>query len=111
MLRVEEYREGDTLVIRAEMAGIDPDKDVEITVSDGVLHISAQRREEEKTEGKDYYRQELRYGSFSRDVALPEGCSEEDVKASYQDGILEIRVPVPAAGEKKPVTRVSVAKA
>ena len=49
-LPVEEYLDGDTLVIRAELPGIDPDKDVEITIGDGLLHIHAERRQEEKVE-------------------------------------------------------------
>ena len=110
LLRVDEYRENGTLVIRAEMAGIDPDKDVEITVTDGMLHIQAERREEEETEDKHYHRRELRYGSFTRDVPLPEGASEADVKAAYKDGILEIRVPLPAPEPAKPATKIPVSK-
>ena len=109
VLRVEEYQEDGTLVVRAEMAGIDPEKDVEVTVSDGVLHISAERQEEEETEGKHFHRRELRYGSFRRDLPLPAGCSEDDVKASYKDGILEIRVPAPGA-ETKAATKISITK-
>jgi len=109
ILRVEEYQENGTVVVRAEMAGIDPDKDVEVTVSDGVLHISAERRGEEETEGKHFRRRELRYGSFHRDLPLPAGCSEDDVKASYKDGILEIRVPAPSA-EMKAATKISITK-
>ena len=111
VLRVDEFREDGTEVIRAEIGGIDPEKDVEISVSDGVLHVEAHRREEEKKEGKDFYRRELRYGSFTRELPLPEGATESDVKASYKDGILEIRVPVPtpeaARSETKtiPVTK------
>ena len=109
VLRVEEYRENGTLVIRADMPGIDPAKDVEVTVKDGVLHIMAERKEEEETEEKDFYRHELRYGTFTRDLPMPEGASEEDVKATYKDGVLEVRVPVaepaPAPVPKKvPVT-------
>jgi len=109
-VRVDEYREDSTLVVRAEMAGIDPDKDVEVTVSDDVLHISAERREEKKDEGKDYYRRELRYGSFSRDLPLPQGVKESDVKASYKDGILEIRVSLPKVELEKAPAKVPVTK-
>lgn len=109
LVRVDEYRENGTLVIRAEMAGIDPEKDVEITVAAGMLHIEAERRQEEKEEGKDYYRRELRYGSFSRDLALPEGTVESDIEASYKDGILEIRVPVGKV-ESEPAKKIPVAK-
>lgn len=110
VLRVDEYHEDGTLVIRAEMAGIDPDKDVEITVTEGVIHISAERREEEKTEKKDYYRQELRYGAFRRDLPLPAGTSESDVQATYHDGILEIKVPAPKEERKETARRIPVAK-
>lgn len=109
MLRVEEYREDASLVIRADLPGIDPDKDVEIEVSDGVLRVSAERRKEEKVEEKDYVRTELRYGSFSRSLPLPAGATEQDVHATYTDGVLEIRIPVgapqPPAAKKIPIAR------
>jgi HSP20 family protein len=94
-IRVDEYGEDGHLIIRAELPGIDPAKDVDVTVSDGKLHITAERREEEKTEKKGYVRQELRYGSFTRTLPLPEGVSPTDVTAGYKDGILEIRLPIP----------------
>lgn len=107
LIKVDEYREDGTLVVRAELPGIDPDKDVELTVADGMLHIEAERREEEKTEEKGYLRRELHYGAFTRSLPLPEGVSEADVTASYKDGILEIRVPAPQPepGKKIPVTK------
>ena len=94
-MHVEEFTEDGTLVIRVELAGIDPDKDVDISVTGDTLHIAAERREEEKTEGRDYARREFHYGAFRRDLPLPKGTSEADVKATYEDGILEIRVPMP----------------
>lgn len=94
-MRVEEYIEGDTCVIRAELPGIDPENDVEITVADGVLHFRAERRERTDEERPHGYRSEFHYGSLARSIRLPEGASEADVKASYKDGILEVRVPAP----------------
>jgi HSP20 family protein len=107
MIRVDEFRDNGDLVIRAELPGIDPDRDVELTVSDSMLHIDAERREEERVEEKGYLRHELRCGSFSRTLPLPEGATESDVKASYKDGILEIRVPTqePPPPKKIEVTR------
>lgn len=104
LIKVDEFRENGTLVVRAELPGIDPDKDVELTVSGGVLHIAAERREQERTEDKGYLRRELRYGSFTRSLPLPDGVTESDVTASYRDGILEIRVPMPPAraGQEDP---------
>ncbi len=96
-MKLEEYREGDNLVVRAEMPGLDPEKDVEITVSDNTLRIKAERREQTKTEDKEGYRSEYRYGSFVRAMRLPAGATEKDVSASYTDGILEVRVPINTA--------------
>ena len=60
LIRVEEYREDVTLLIRADLPGIDPEKDIDLTVSGGMLHIKAERREEEKRQEKGYARRELR---------------------------------------------------
>ena len=109
LIRVDEYREGDVHVIRAELPGIDPEKDVEVTVQDGMLRISAQRRVEEDTQDKGYTRHELRYGSFSRTLPMPDGAGEADIKAAYRDGILEIRIPVAAPAASEP-TKIAVTK-
>jgi HSP20 family protein len=108
-LPVEEYREGDELVIRSEMPGIDPERDVELTVADGMLQIRARREERDEKKGRNEYRSEFRYGEFVRTVPLPPGVKEEDIKASYKDGILEIRVPVGAEAESS-VKRIAVAR-
>ncbi|MBV9314517.1 MAG: Hsp20/alpha crystallin family protein [Pseudonocardia sp.] len=72
LIRVDHYRDGNTEVIRAELPGIDPDKDIEITVTDGTLRIDAERRVETKTKDKGYVRNELSYGSLTRTLPLPE---------------------------------------
>ena len=79
LIRVEEYREDGTLVVRADLPGIDPDKDVELTVAGGMLHIEAERREEEKREEQGYLRREVRYGSLSRSLPLPDGVTGADI--------------------------------
>ncbi|MGO8826501.1 MAG: Hsp20/alpha crystallin family protein [Acidimicrobiales bacterium] len=108
-MRVEEIHEGDTLVVRAELPGVDPDKDVDISVSDGVLHIEGRREEstEDKKEGS--YRSEFRYGKFSRDLALPKGVESKQVKATYRDGILEVRIPWPVTKAQAP-ERVAISR-
>lgn len=108
-LRVEEFRENGSIVMRVESPGIDPDKDLEITVQDNVLHLAVERHEEEKSEGRDYIHRELRYGAFERDLALPKGVSEKEIKASYRDGIVEIRIPFPKETAEA-ATKISVAK-
>ena len=99
-MHVEEFSEDGTLVIRVELAGIDPEKDVDVSVMEDTLHIAAERREQEESAGRDYARREFHYGAFHRDLPLPKGTLEADVKATYKDGILEIRVPMPNELEK-----------
>jgi HSP20 family molecular chaperone IbpA len=96
MIRVEDYVEDGQYVLRAELPGVDPEKDVDITVAEGCLTVKAERRE--ATE--EAHRSEFRYGAFSRSVTLPTGADEDDVKATYANGILEVRVGIKA--EKKP---------
>lgn len=86
-LRVEEFHEGDVLVVRAELPGIDPDKDVEITTEGGVAKIHAHREEQSESKEEQGYRSEFHYGEFVREVSLPSGTKPEDVKATYKDGI------------------------
>jgi HSP20 family molecular chaperone IbpA len=91
-LRIEDRLEDDRYVVRAEIPGVDPDKDVQITVAEGILTISAERREEISEKG----RSEFHYGSFRRRLALPLGAMEEKLAARYQDGILEVTLPIVA---------------
>ena len=105
--RVEEFVEDNEMVIRAELPGIDPDRDVEITISDNSLRVRAERREESRDES-DGYRTEFRYGLFERIIPLPAGVNEEQVRASYKDGILEVRVPIDQ--ERAEAKRIPVAR-
>ncbi|MBD1536877.1 Hsp20/alpha crystallin family protein [Arthrobacter sp. S1_S22] len=109
-IRVEEMVDGNTLVVRAELPGIDPEKDVDVTVTDGVLSIKAERQEKTEHKDKDSYRSEFRYGSFVRRLPLPSGVQQGDVTASYKDGVLEVRAPLPdqqevASASKVPISR------
>ena len=108
-LRVEEFHEGDTLVVRAELPDIDPEKDVEVTTSDGVVKIHAHREQKAEKKERRGYRSEFRYGDFERQVSLPSGASPADVKATYTNGILEVRIPCPEKTES-PQTKVEVTR-
>lgn len=90
---VDVFSRDSDLVIRADLPGVDPASDVDITVTDGVLRIRGQRRVENKDEGADYFRLETSYGSFERIIPLPEGVNPDDIKATHQKGILEVVVP------------------
>jgi HSP20 family protein len=102
-IRVEDYVEDDHYVIRAELAGIDAEKDVEVTAGVGYLTIRAERQA--KVEGK--HRSEFRYGSFSRTVRLPAAADEDDITASYRDGILVITVGL-KTGDKESVKKIQI---
>ncbi len=108
-LKLEEYEDGGTLVLRTEVPGVDPEKDVEVTVQDGVLRLHAHREVKAEQKGKKRYHSEFRYGELTRTVRLPDGVAAEDVNATYQDGVLELRIPLPADTEPE-VTKVPVKK-
>ena len=100
---VDEFHKDGYLVIRAELPGIDPDRDVELTVTDGTLHMVAHRHEQTNVEDEHYVRQEMRYGSFERRLTLPEDVDETDITATYKDGILEVVVPEVEPTETKKI--------
>ena len=103
--RVEEMARDNRYVIRAELPGLDPDRDIEVTVEGRTLTIHAERRQ--KDSGP--YRSEFRYGSLTRLVRLPAKVDAADVTARYERGVLEVSVPV---REVKPEgTRVAIEKA
>ncbi|HEX8098955.1 MAG TPA: Hsp20/alpha crystallin family protein [Actinomycetota bacterium] len=103
---VDVFSRDGNLVVRAEVPGVDPEKDIDITVEGGVLYIKGERRYEDRTERENYYRFESSYGSFQRAVPLPEGVKEEDIQASYHNGILE--VVVPKAGELTSAKKIPI---
>jgi HSP20 family molecular chaperone IbpA len=94
-IRIEDYTDGGNYVVRAELPGIDPAKDVEITATGDVLRIHAERHEEHK----DAHRSEFRYGAFTRTLPLPRGTTTDDIKASYDQGVLTVMVPMPEVKE------------
>ncbi|MTE14213.1 Hsp20/alpha crystallin family protein [Nocardia aurantiaca] len=99
LIRVEDTVEDGHYVVRAEIPGIDPAKDVEVSVHDRRLTIKAERSA--KKEEKGY--SEFQYGSFERTVTLPVGAQEEGIDAHYAKGILTVSVPI--TEEPKEVTR------
>ena len=101
-IRVEDFSDDGCYVVRAEMPGVDPDKDVEIFVEGDLLRIEGHRQEEEI----DKHHSEFRYGSFTRTLRLPAGARAAEVKASYADGMLEVRVPMREIEDE--VTKVPV---
>ena len=87
-------------MVKAELPGLGKE-DVEVDVSDNVLTISGEKKSQEKVERKDYHRIERTYGSFSRSIRLPGEVVTEQAKASFENGVLEIRIPKTEAAKQK----------
>jgi HSP20 family protein len=102
VFRLEESIRNDRYVIRAELPGLDPDNDIEVTVEGRILAIHAERRQQDKGP----YRSEFRYGSLARAVRLPARVDPADITARYDKGVLEVSVPVEAV--KPEGTRIPV---
>jgi HSP20 family protein len=94
---VDVFTREQDLVVRAELPGVDPEKDIDISYADGMLTIRGERRYEDRTEEQSYYRFESSYGSFQRRIPLPKGVKVDDIRASYDRGVLEVVVPGAAA--------------
>ena len=102
------YQTKDAVVVEAPLAGVDP-RDVEVNVDNGVLTIKGETRHKKEVDEKDYYRKEIRSGSFYRQIALPASVDEGKVQAEFEDGILKITCPK-AEPEKKAPVKIEVKK-
>jgi HSP20 family protein len=89
----------DDFVLRADLPGLS-EGDVNIELEDSVLTVSGERKSEHEERKEGYYRVERASGSFSRSLTLPEGVNADAIKASFEKGVLEIRIPKPE--ERKP---------
>ena len=87
------------LVLSFDLPGVQEEK-IAVELDDNVLTVSGQRERASEHSSERFYRFERRFGTFSRSVTLPAGVDEEDIKADYTNGVLEIRVPKPE--EQKP---------
>ncbi|MGH2923737.1 MAG: Hsp20/alpha crystallin family protein [Solirubrobacterales bacterium] len=99
--------EGDEeLVLRADLPGM-KEGEVEIEIKDRVLTVSGERKAEHEQKGEGFHRLERSFGRFSRSLSLPDGVDADGVAASFEDGILEVKIPKPE--ETKP-TRVEIGR-
>jgi HSP20 family protein len=101
---VEVAERGGKLVIRADLPGLTRN-DVKVEVRDDRLCIQGERRQERESKGKGFFRSERSYGSFYREVPIPEGANVEEAKASFRNGVLEVTLPAPPApkGRRVPI--------
>jgi HSP20 family protein len=96
---VDVWETEDELVLSFDLPGV-PEDGIAVELDDNVLTVSGQRERTSEQSNERFYRFERRFGSFSRSVTLPAGVRDEDVKADYTNGVLEVRVPKPE--EQKP---------
>ncbi|MFA6322644.1 MAG: Hsp20/alpha crystallin family protein [Candidatus Buchananbacteria bacterium] len=89
---VDIYQDGNNVIIQAPLAGIDP-KDVDISVENDTLIIRGQTQKESEVDDKNYYRKEIRSGSFHRAIPLPANVVAEKAQAEFKEGMLKITVP------------------
>jgi len=100
---VDIFDDGDKLVIKAELPGIDK-KDISIDLKDRVLTLKGERSADNEVKEDRYYRRERTYGRFERSFTLPAGLDPEKIKADYKDGVLKIEVQKPEAEKPKQIT-------
>ena len=81
-----------SVVVKVQVPGV-PKENIQVNVTDDVLTVKGEVKEEEKKEDKNYYHREIRYGSFSRTVPLPTAVIAEKAAAKLKDGVLEIKIP------------------
>jgi HSP20 family protein len=96
---VEVAERGGKLVVHADLPGLTK-KDVKVEVREGAVCIQGERRRERETKRKGVYRSERSYGSFYREIPLPEGIDIEQATASFRNGVLEVTLPAPPPAAK-----------
>ena len=100
--KVDMFDNKNELVVKMEVPGIDK-KNINISISNGMLRVHGEVKKEEETKKDDYYYSERTSGSFSRRLRLPVEVKEDQVKATYKDGILEIKLPKTAKSKPKEI--------
>ncbi len=98
--KVDIFEEGDNFIVKAEVPGMKKEE-IEVNLTDDMITISGEKKKEEKVEKKDYYRLERSYGSFTRSFRLPKEVQTDKAKATFKDGVLEVKVPKTEEAKKK----------
>ena len=97
---IDIFEDGSDVVVKAEIPGMKKE-DIEVNLTDEMVTVSGEKKKEEKVEKKDYYRVERSYGSFRRSFRLPKEVQPGKAKATFKDGVLEVRVPKTEEAIKK----------
>jgi HSP20 family protein len=91
-LPVDVFERGNEVIVKAALPGVDP-KDVDIRVTDGILHIRAETKDEQDVQTENYHRHEYRYGRFARSFRLPPNLDTTKAEAKYDNGMLRLSFP------------------
>ncbi len=94
MPQIEVFQNNGQFTVRADLPGLTKD-DVKVEVTDDFLTLSGERKEEKEEKREGFYRSERSYGSFYRQIPLPEGAKTENAAATFVNGVLEIAIPAP----------------
>jgi HSP20 family protein len=97
---IDVYEEGGNAILKAQLPGMKKEE-ISVDFSDGTMIISGEKKQEEKVEQKNYQMMERSYGAFTRSVNLPTEVQADKAKATFKDGVLEIRVPKTEEAKKK----------
>jgi len=90
------------LVVKCEVPGLEP-KDIDISISDGMLTIKGEKKQEREEKQADYHLVERSYGAFTRSIQLPKEVQSDKISASYKNGILKINLPKSEEAKKKEI--------
>lgn len=105
---IDVYETKNSVVVETSLAGVEP-KDVEVSVQNGILTVKGEMKKESEVDEKNYYRKEVRAGSFYRQVTLPAKVQEDKANAEFENGMLKIVVPK-APEVKAKTVKVAVKK-
>jgi HSP20 family protein len=108
--KVDVFEKDNRLFTRVDLPGLKKE-DVKVEVDDGYLTLSGERKSESTEEKDNVYRAEREYGSFYRAVPLPKGVKPEDIKATFDNGVLEVTMPLPPAAVENKARRIEVKEA
>lgn len=104
---VDVYEEGEDMVVRVELPGMDKN-DIELNLSGPTLTIKGEKKRRQEVKDKDYYRSEISYGAFTRIIDLPHEPQPDKGSASFEKGVLEVRLPKSESAKKKS-TKIDIA--
>jgi len=99
---IDVYEEGDNIIVKAEVPGVKKE-DISVSLNGDILTISGKSQEEKEVKKENFYRKEIRSGTFSRSITLPAQIDKDKVKASYKDGVLHLTLPKSPEEKKKEV--------